>query len=84
MGTVLPSLVCAAVPFNFETAPGRLPKNVVPIDYTVAIAPNLKTQVINGTESVILEFKEATSTIVSNSLNQHVTQVLGIVSTGAL
>ena len=75
LGTVVPNWACAAVPFSFETAPGRLPKNVVPTDYTIAIVPDLKTQVINGTESVTLEFKEAASTIVFNSLNQHVTQV---------
>jgi hypothetical protein len=30
----------AEAPFNFDTAPGRLPKTVVPIDYQVAIAPD--------------------------------------------
>jgi aminopeptidase N len=72
----LPGLAGAAAPFSFEAAPGRLPKNVVPTDYTITIEPNTKTRVVKGTESVTLDFREATATIVFNSLNQRVTQVL--------
>lgn len=59
-----------AAAFSFDAAPGRLPKNVVPIHYKVAIAPNVETLTIKGSEAVTLEFREATATIVFNSLNQ--------------
>ena len=69
--------VCAgaAAPFSFDSAPGRLPKNVVPIAYTVAVVPNLDTLTIAGTESVKLQFRTATDTIVFNSLNETLTDV---------
>jgi aminopeptidase N len=60
----------SATPFSFDAAPGRLPKNVVPIDYSVAILPDAAKLTIEGTEKVTLEFREATATIVFNSLNQ--------------
>ena len=50
--------VAAAVPFSFCTVPGRLPKNVVPLDYTIAITPDAVARTLRGTESVTLYFKE--------------------------
>ena len=41
-------------PFNFETAPGRLPKTVVPIDYKIAIVPNVEARTFTGSETVPL------------------------------
>ena len=57
-------------PFAFITAPGRLPKNVVPLDYTLNIAPEIAAMSFEGSESVTLEFREATATIRFNSLNE--------------
>jgi aminopeptidase N len=65
----------AQAPFSFDSAFGRLPKNVVPIDYTVAIVPDPTRLTLQGTESVVLEFREATDTIVLNSLNQSLDHV---------
>ncbi|MDE2147402.1 MAG: M1 family metallopeptidase [Burkholderiales bacterium] len=65
----------AAAPFDFDTAPGRLPKNVVPLDYTVAIVPDARTRTLSGTERVVLQFRQATDTLVFNSLNQRLGQV---------
>jgi aminopeptidase N len=62
--------------FSFASAPGRLPKNVVPLDYTIAITPNLDKRTIAGTESIVLDFREATATIQFNSLNQKLSKVL--------
>jgi aminopeptidase N len=69
--------VCAraGAPFSFDRAPGRLPKNVVPISYTVAVVPNLDTLTLAGTESVTLQFRSASDTIVFNSLNETLTDV---------
>ncbi len=62
--------VRAAAPFSFETAPGRLPKNVVPQDYDIAVVPDIKALSIAGTESVKLDFRKATIAIQFNSLNE--------------
>jgi aminopeptidase N len=56
-------------PFSFDTAPGHLPKNVVPLDYTVAIVPDIEARTLRGTESVKLMFREASATIQFNALN---------------
>jgi aminopeptidase N len=60
----------AVAPFSFDAAPGRLPKNVAPIDYDVAVVPDAEALTFDGTESVRLRFRSATATIVFNSLNE--------------
>jgi aminopeptidase N len=60
----------AQAPFSFESAFGRLPKNVIPIDYTIAIVPDASALSLTGEESVVLDFRQATDTVVFNSLNQ--------------
>ena len=62
-------------PFSFDTAPGRLPKNVVPTEYRIAIVPDAAKLSLSGTESVTLQFREATATIVFNSLNEKLRRV---------
>jgi aminopeptidase N len=62
-------------PFSFDSAPGRLPKNVVPLDYTIAVTPDVEAGTIAGTESVTLQFRAATSRIVFNSLNERLSDV---------
>lgn len=61
--------------FNFATAPGRLPKNVVPLDYTISLTPDADKRAIAGTEQIVLDVKEATTTIQFNSLNQTLSNV---------
>jgi aminopeptidase N len=60
----------AVAPFSFDTAFGRLPKNVRPINYTVAITPDIAKKAFAGTESIVLEVRSATATIQFNTLNQ--------------
>jgi aminopeptidase N len=62
-------------PFSFDTAPGHLPKNVVPLDYTVAIVPNIEARTLRGTESVKLMFREASATVQFNALDISFEQV---------
>lgn len=60
----------AAAAFGFDSAPGRLPKNVVPVAYTVKIAPDTDALTIAGTESVTLRFRETAAVVKFNSLNE--------------
>jgi len=62
----------ATPPFSFDAAPGRLPKNVVPIDYTIAIVPNPSYKTLTGTEKITLNVRSATRTVQLNSLNETV------------
>ena len=59
-----------AAPFSIDAAPGRLPKNIVPQDYDIAIVPNVSTLTIAGRESIALQVRAATAIIQMNSLNQ--------------
>ena len=72
-GTSVPA---AAAPFSFETTPGRLPKNVVPTDYVIALTPHAATHKVEGTESITLDFTQAADKIQFNSLNQSLSHVL--------
>jgi aminopeptidase N len=65
----------AEAPFSFDSAPGRLPKNVVPTDYQVAVVPDVAKLALSGTESVTLQFRQATATVVFNSLNEKLSRV---------
>ena len=65
----LPLGALAEAPFDFDKASGRLPKNVVPIDYSIAIVPNIEAKTFTGTEVTSLKFREATRTVVFNTLN---------------
>jgi aminopeptidase N len=60
----------AEEPYSFDKAPGRLPKEVVPIDYTIDIKPDTKNLTLSGHESVLLQFRSATATVQFNSLNE--------------
>ena len=63
------------IPYSFATTPGRLPKNVIPTDYVINITPNTAKALITGTQTVSLDFTEATDKIQFNSLNQVLSQV---------
>ena len=65
----------AVEPFSFDAAPGRLPKDVVPTDYAVALTPDLDAHSVVGTETVTLTVRKAVSTITFNSLNQRLDHV---------
>jgi aminopeptidase N len=62
-------------PFKFDRAPGRLPKDVVPVDYRIAVVPDLAGATIAGTESVALRVRTATRTLVFNSLNERLSDL---------
>jgi len=67
--------VLAEAPFSFDTAPGRLPKNVVPIDYDIHITPDVQGMKFQGSESVSLQIRAATATIEFNILDETLTDV---------
>jgi aminopeptidase N len=72
-GAVLP--VQAQEPYDFDKAFGRLPKNVVPLNYKIAITPNVEAKTLTGTETITLNFREPTDRIQFNSLNEVLSDV---------
>src|ERR1700731_2430855 len=53
-------------PFDFASTPGKLPKQVVPIDYSVRIVPDIDKLTFTGAETVKLEVREPVREIVLN------------------
>jgi len=77
-------VTCMAVPwaaarsepkFSFDTTSGQLPKTVVPVDYAIAIDPDVEAGVIHGQETIRLRVREATSTIRFNSVGNALADV---------
>src|SRR5580698_10344726 len=69
-----PAAWCGA-PFSFDSAPGRLPKDVVPLSYDVALTPDVGSLSFAGTEKIRLRFRTATATVQFNSLNETLSRV---------
>jgi len=72
---IIAGSVSAQAPFSFDTAFGRLPKDVVPLDYAVAIVPNVTEKTLTGTERITLNVRSATTRIQFNSLNETLSDV---------
>src|SRR6478736_5561975 len=58
----------AEQPFDFASTPGKLPKNVLPEEYTVRIVPNIEKRSFTGSESVKLNVREPVKQLVLNAL----------------
>ena len=65
----LPITSGAEAPFSIDSAPGRLPKDVVPGDYDIAIVPDMDKHTFTGKESVTLQVRTPTARIVFNTLD---------------
>ena len=56
----------AETPFSFETAPGKLPKTVVPHAYRIDITPDLAKLTLTGRVSIDLDFTKPGDRVVLN------------------
>jgi aminopeptidase N len=55
--------------FSFANTPGQLPKTVVPQSYAITLAPDPKTLQFQGSETIDIDVRKPTRTIVLNALN---------------
>ena len=55
-------------PFSFKDTPGKLPKEVVPTDYSIRIVPNIEKLTFSGTETVRLSVRKPVRQLVLNTL----------------
>ncbi len=67
------SSVNAEKPFDFATTPGKLPKEVVPEEYAIRIAPDLKKLTFTGSETVKLNVRKPVRELVLNALELQIT-----------
>src|SRR5689334_17516774 len=57
----------AADSFSFDAAPGKLPKQVVPESYDIALVPDLGSASFRGTETVAITVRAPTDRLVLNA-----------------
>jgi aminopeptidase N len=58
----------AEKPFDFASTPGKLPKQVVPLEYAIRIAPDIPKRTFTGAETVKLNVREPVKQLVLNAL----------------
>jgi len=82
---VFPATMIAEKPFSFKDTPGKLPKEVVPTDYSIRIVPNIDKSVsrtdssrgeltFTGTETVKLNVRSPVHQLVLNALELEITE----------
>src|ERR1700730_12276622 len=54
LALLLPLALHAEAPFNFETTPGKLPKDVEPQSYDIRLKPNTENLTFTGSEKVTI------------------------------
>ena len=59
----------AETPFAFASTPGMLPKDVVPIEYALHLRPDIGAHTFRGTQTVTLDVRRPTQSIVMNALD---------------
>ena len=59
----------AEAPYAFGSTPGKLPKDVVPLQYVAHLAPNVANNTFVGSETIEIEVLKATSAIMLNVAN---------------
>src|SRR5260370_2349614 len=68
LSIILPATVAAEKPFNFENTAGKLPKQVVPTEYSIRIIPNIEKLTFSGSETVKLNVHAPVRELVLNAL----------------
>ena len=59
----------AEAPYSFGNTPGKLPKDVIPVEYEATLTPDLASNRFRGTETVEIDVLQTTSKIVLNVAN---------------
>lgn len=67
---IAPVLVAhAEAPFSFAATPGKLPKDVVPVQYAAHLVPDIAAATFLGSQTVEIDVLKTTSTIMLNAVN---------------
>src|ERR1700682_3468662 len=73
MSLTLATSLNAEKPYDFATTPGKLPKQVVPEEYAIRIAPDLGKFTFAGSEAVKLKVRQPVRRLVLNALEINIT-----------
>src|SRR5213594_3128987 len=72
LSITFPAIMSAEEPFSFKDTPGKLPKEVVPTDYSIRIVPNIDALKFSGTETVKLDVRNSVHRLVLNALEMEI------------
>jgi aminopeptidase N len=70
----LSAIMSAEKPFSFNETPGKLPKDVVPAEYSIRIVANISQLTFTGTETVKLQVNRPIHELVLNALELAITE----------
>src|SRR5438876_12092112 len=73
LSLILVTTLNAEKPFDLATTAGKLPKQVVPEEYAIRIAPDLAKLTFAGSETVKLNVREPVRQLVLNALEIDIT-----------
>ena len=65
----------AEAPFEFDRAPGKLPKTVVPSEYTIDLVPDLTKLTLTGQEQISIDVRQPVDTMTLNAAGLTLTSV---------
>src|SRR5438552_1368459 len=71
---MLRSTIHAEKPFEFARTPGKLPKEVVPTEYSIRLVPDIDKLMFTGTETVKLSVHSSVHQLVLNALEVAITR----------
>ena len=71
---MFPAIIAAETPFSFKDTPGKLPKKVVPVEYSIRVVPNIDKLTFTGTETVKLSVRSPVQKLVLNALELEITE----------
>jgi len=74
LSITFPAIMSAEKPFSFKDTPGKLPKEVVPTDYSIRIVPNIDALEFSGTETVKLDVRNPVHRLVLNALEMEISE----------
>src|SRR5262245_36162185 len=63
------AVASADVPFTFDGTPGKLPKTVVPIRYSIDLTPDVQNLTFTGSQIVEIEVRTPTDRLVLHALD---------------
>ena len=64
----------AEKPFDFDSTPGKLPKEVVPQEYAIRIVPDVKKLAFTGSENITIKVRRPVRQLVLNSADIKITR----------
>ena len=71
---MFPGAISAENPFSFKDTPGKLPKEIVPTNYSIRIVPDIDKLTFTGTETVKLNVRKPVRQLVLNALELEISE----------